>query len=109
MALCPRPAVGGPLTQALGAMSQRDQLRQTIISTGCVGAFFGLLPAFASLALRSERGHAETSSLFTVAAVLDFGITFAVSVVFCIVAFGLVPMTIQQGFVWLARHWSGRA
>ena len=90
-------------------MSQRDQFRQTIVSTGCVGALFGILPALASLAIRSERVHAGPGPIFTVAAVTDFAAMFAGSVIFCIVVFGLVPMAVQHGFVWFVRRWSGRA
>jgi len=39
-------------------MWQRQQLKQTIISTGAVGFFFGILLAIASAGFYSEQGRA---------------------------------------------------
>ena len=89
-------------------MIDKAQLRQTIISTGTIGAVLGVLPALAMLAL---RGHdllpAPPRSI--ISQVFDLGLVFVASVCFCIFFFGLLPMVFQHGFVWLVRRWTGRA
>ena len=88
---------------------EKRQLRQTIISTGVVGAIFGLVPVLAVLAFESEYGrHAAPARLWLVQA-FELGLVLLGSIAFCIVVFGLVPMALQLGFAWLARRWTGRA
>jgi len=84
------------------------QFRQTIIGTGVVGAIFGILPVFGELALRSEHGRLPDTSRSLLLIGLDLGSLFVASVGFCIVFFGLLPMAILHGFVWLMRRWTGR-
>ncbi len=89
-------------------MIDKAQLRQTIISTGTVGAVLGVLPVLAMLALRGHsRFPAPPRSLISQA--FDLGLVFVASVCFCIFFFGLLPMAFQHGFVWLVRRWTGRA
>ena len=88
---------------------EKRQLRQTIISTGVVGAIFGLVPILAVLAFESEYGrHAAPARSWLVQA-FELGLVLLGSIAFCIVVFGLVPMALQLGFAWLARRWTGRA
>ena len=90
-------------------MWQRRQLRQTIISTGCVGALFGILPLLALLVSSVEHQHLPSHSRPLMAQALDLGLLFAGSVLFCIITFGLVPMAVQYCFIWMVRRWTGRA
>jgi hypothetical protein len=90
-------------------MWQRRQLRQTIISTGCVGALFGILPILGLLASRSELQHLPSHSRPLFAQAIDLGLLFVGSVLFCIIVFGLLPMAVQYVFIWMVRRWSGRA
>lgn len=90
-------------------MWQREQLRQTIISTGCVGALFGILPVLGLLAFRSEYQRFPTYSRPLIAQALDVGVLFFGSVLFCVVVFGLLPMALQYCFIWVVRRWTGRA
>jgi hypothetical protein len=87
----------------------KAQIRQTIISTGTVGAIFGMVPVLAVLAFESEYGsHAAPARSWLVQA-FELGLVLLGSIAFCILVFGLVPMALQLGFVWLARRWTGRA
>lgn len=90
-------------------MWQRDQLRQTIISTGCVGAVFGFLPVLGLIVFRSEYGRVATHSRSLITQAFDLGFLFIGSVLFCIVFFGLLPMAFQYGFIWVVRRWTGRS
>ncbi|MBX3712245.1 MAG: hypothetical protein KF800_09825 [Lysobacter sp.] len=87
----------------------KAQFRQTIISTGAVGAVFGILPVLGAFAWRSEysRNPGPPPSLFSLA--FDLGLVFIASVAFCILFFGLLPMAVQHCFVWAVRRWTGRA
>lgn len=86
----------------------RRQLRQTIISTGVVGAIFGLVPVLAIVAFESEYGRHAASARPLLAQAFDLGLVLLGGIAFCIVFFGLVPMAIQHVFVWLVRRWTGR-
>lgn len=87
---------------------EKRQLRQTIISTGIVGAIFGLVPVLAILAFESEHGrHAAPARTLLIQA-LDLGLVVVASAAFCIMCFGLLPMALQHGFVWLVHRWTGR-
>ena len=86
----------------------KAQLRQTIISTGVVGAVFGLVPVLAIVAFESEYGHHAAPERSLLIQVLDLGLVLVASVAFCIFCFGLLPMALQHGFVWLVRRWTGR-
>ena len=89
-------------------MIDKAQLRQTIISTGAIGALLGVLPVLASLAFRGySRFPAPPRSL--ISQIFDLGLVIVASVCFCIFFFGLLPMAFQHGFVWLVRRWTGRA
>jgi len=90
-------------------MWQREQLRQTIISTGSVGALFGILPVLGLLAFRSEYQRFPSCSRSLVAQVFDAGLLFFGSVLFCIVVFGLLPMALQYCFIRVVRRWTGGA
>jgi len=90
-------------------MWQREQLRQTIISTSCVGALFGILPVLGLFAFRSEYQRFPTYSRPLIAQALDVGFLFIGSVLFCVVVFGLLPMALQYCFIWVVRCWTGRA
>ncbi|MFT3668780.1 MAG: hypothetical protein QM795_09425 [Pseudoxanthomonas sp.] len=87
---------------------EKRQFLQTIISTGAVGAIFGLVPVLAILAFESEYGRHATPTRSLLMQALDLGLVVVASVVFCILCFGLLPMALQQGFVWLVRRWTGR-
>lgn len=87
---------------------EKRQFRQTIISTGVVGAIFGLVPVLAILAFESEYGRHAAPARSLLIQALDLGLVVVASVVFCIFCFGLLPMALQQGFVWLVRRWTGR-
>jgi hypothetical protein len=39
---------------------------------------------------------------------LDLGLIFFGCIAFCILCFGLVPMALQHGFVYIVRRWTGR-
>jgi len=98
------------LTQALGAhIVDKAQFRETIICTGAVGAMFGAFPAIAVLAFRFDHGHIPGGSRSLFALAFDLGLIFFASIAFCVFFFGLLPMGIQQGFVWLVHRWTGRA
>ena len=86
---------------------EKRQFRQTIISTGVVGALFGLVPVLAMLALESEHGRQAVPARSLLIQALDLGLFVVASVVFCILCFGLLPMALQHGFVWLVRRWTG--
>ena len=89
-------------------MIDKAQLRQTITSTGTIGALLGVLPALAMLAVRGhDRVLAQPRPL--ISQVFDLGLVFVGSVCFCVFFFGLLPMACQHGFVWLVRRWTGRA
>lgn len=90
-------------------MWQREQLRQTIISTGSVGALFGILPVLGLLAFRSEYQRFPSCSRPLIAQVFDVGLLFFGSVLFCIVVFGLLPMALQYCFIRVVRRWTGRS
>ena len=90
-------------------MWQREQLRQTVISTGCVGALFGILPALGLFAFRSEYQRLPSYSRPLIAQALDVGLLFIGSVLFCVFVFGLLPMALQYFFIWVVRRWAGRA
>ena len=88
------------LTQALGAqIVDKAQFRQTIISTGAVGAVFGIVPVLALLAFRSDYSRIPGQSRSLLAMTFDLGFMFFASIAFCIVFFGLLPMAVQHGFV----------
>ena len=87
----------------------KAQFRQTIISTGAVGAVFGIVPVLGLLAFRSDYSHIPGQSRPLFAMAIDLGLMFFASIAFCILFFGLLPMAVQQGFVWLVRRWTGRA
>ena len=87
----------------------KAQLRQTIISTGAVGAVFGILPVLGTLAWRSEYSRNPSPSPSFLSLAFDLGLVFVASVAFCILFFGLLPMMVQHGFAWVARRWTGRA
>jgi len=91
------------------ARVDKAQFRQTIVSTGAVGAVFGILPVLGALAWRSEysRNSGPPSSFLSQA--FDLGLVFLASIAFCILFFGLLPMAVQHGFVWVVRRWTGRA
>lgn len=86
----------------------KAQLRQTIISTGTVGAVFGMVPVLAVLAFESEYGRHAAQARSLLMQAFDLGLVMVASVVFCILCFGLLPMALQHGFVWLVRRWTGR-
>ncbi|WP_282269891.1 hypothetical protein [Stenotrophomonas sp. PS02298] len=90
-------------------MWQRRQLRQTIISTGCVGALFGVLPVLALLASSLEHQHHSNHSRPLIAQALELGLLFFGCILFCVIIFGLLPMAVQYCFVWMVRRWTGRA
>ncbi len=93
-------------------MWQQRQLKQTIISTGAVGAFFGVLFAIASVGFYSEQGRAIAGGYGPVPWTTYAGhaaVAFVISIVGCIVLFGLLPMALQYAFAWLVRLWTGRA
>ena len=90
-------------------MWQRRQLKQTIISTGAVGAVFGALPTLGLIAFRSDYGATSAQARPLVLQALDLGFVFFGSIAFCIAVFGLLPMALQYAFVWLVRRWTGRA
>jgi len=87
---------------------EKRQLRQTIISTGVVGAIFGLVPVLAIVAFESEYGRHAAPERSLLIQALDLGLVVVASAAFCILCFGLVPLALQHGFVWLVRHWTGR-
>ena len=87
---------------------EKRQLRQTIISTGVAGAIFGLVPVLAILAFASEYGRHAAPARSLLFQALDLGLVVVASVGFCIFCFGLLPMALQHGFVWLMRRWTGR-
>ena len=83
------------------------QVRQTIISTASVGAIFAFISyIFAFYAFRSDYPNQKLSLISEVG---DFAIYFIICVLFCIFAFGLFPMAIQNCFIWLAHRWKSRA
>jgi hypothetical protein len=88
-------------------MWQRRQLRETIISTGVVGAVIGALPALSLVASRSEYAHPAAQVRPLVLLAMDVGLVFLGSIAFCIVVFGLLPMALQYAFVWCVRRWTG--
>ena len=85
-----------------------SQVRQTIISTGSVGAFFGAVPTLAWLLSRS-RGNAFPQGWNLVVQAFDLLLFFCGSIAVCILIFGLLPMALQCMFVTMVRHWTGRA
>ena len=90
-------------------MQPSPQFKQTLISTGCVGAVFGVIPALAVVAFPSDYAtNAAQSTSFTDQAV-GLALVFVGSILFCFVFFGLLPMALQYAFVWLVRRWTGRA
>lgn len=89
-------------------MWQKRQLKQTIIGTGVVGAIVGVLPALGLIAFRADYGAAAAQARPLVLQVLDLGLVFLGSVVFCIAVFGLLPMALQYAFAWCVRRWTGR-
>ena len=89
-------------------MWQRNQLKQTIISTGCIGAMFGALPVLGLMVFRSDYTHATAPSRTFIYQAVDLSLLFFGCVLFCIVVFGLLPMSLQYGFIWLVRRWTGR-
>ena len=89
-------------------MWQRSQLKQTIISTGCIGAMFGALPLLGLIVFRSAHIHAMPPFQPLIYQAIDLVLMFFGCVLFCIVVFGLLPMSLQYGFVWLVRRWTGR-
>lgn len=86
----------------------KTQFRQTIISTGAVGAIFGIVPVLAVLAFRSEYSRLPVPARSLLAQAFDLGLAFSGSIAFCIFFFGHLPMAVQHGFIWLVRRWTGR-
>ena len=98
------------LTQALGAqIVDKAPFRQTIIGTGVVGAVFGAMPVLALLFSAFTHGLGSEPSRSLLAMSLDLGLIFFGCIAFCILCFGLVPMALQHGFVYIVRRWTGRA
>jgi len=95
-------------TGSITLVFDKTQFRQTLISTGAIGALFGSLPVLALLAFRNDYGHAPraTRSLFALG--LDLCLLFFGSVTFCIFFFGVLPMALHYAFVWTMRRWTGR-
>ncbi|WP_162375217.1 hypothetical protein [Pseudoxanthomonas sangjuensis] len=85
------------------------QFRQTIISTGAVGAIFGIIPVLGILAWRSEYSRNPSPPPSFLSQAFDLGLVFFASVAFCILFFGLLPMAVQHVFVWAVRRLTGRA
>lgn len=89
-----------------------SQLKQTIICTGAVGAFFGFLFAVASIAFYSEQGRAISLGYGPVHWTVYAGqaaLAFSASVVGCILFFGLIPTALQHLFVYVAGLFIRRA
>ena len=106
----PKAAKRSGLTQALGAqIVDKAQFRQTIIGTGVVGAVFGAMPVLALLFSAFTHGLGSEPSRSLLAMSLDLGLIFFGCIAFCILCFGLVPMALQHGFVYIVRRWTGRA
>ncbi len=83
------------------------QVRQTIISTASVGAIFAFLSyIFAFYAFRSDYPNQKLSLISEAG---EFAIYFIICVLFCVFVFGLLPMAIQNCFIWLVRRWKSRA
>ena len=93
----------------IATLMEKKQLRQTIVSTGIVGALFGLVPVLAILAFESEYGRHTAPARSLLIQAFDLGLIVVASAAFCILCFGLLPMALQHGFVWLMRRWTGRA
>lgn len=88
------------------------QLKQTIISTGAVGSFVGVLFALASIAFYSEQGRAISLGYGPVHWTVYAGhavVAFLASVVGCILVFGLLPAALQGSISYLARRFIRRA
>jgi hypothetical protein len=88
------------------------QFKQTLIGTAAVGATFGLIFALVTLAFaatvgpRMARVPGHGLTLGDVPSILA---AFFVPVVLCIVVFAVLPWSIQQGLVWLAKRRTGGA
>ena len=87
----------------------KAQFRQTIISTGVVGAVFGAVPVLVLLVSFFTHGRTPAPSRPLLAMSLDLGLIFIGCMAFCILFFGLVPMAVQHAFVYVVRRWTGRA
>ncbi|MDE2235765.1 MAG: hypothetical protein KGK44_09480 [Gammaproteobacteria bacterium] len=80
------------------------QLRQTLISTGSVGAFFGLLCALGSFAFYSDYNqHIASAPRNTWENLLNAFDTFLWITVGIVVAFGLLPSAITWSYSKLFR------
>lgn len=83
------------------------QFKQTLISTGAVGAFFGLLFVAGSFLAYMDQGRAialgDGPVHWTIYA-RDAAVLFIASVGFCTLTFGVFPRALQFAFTWLARH-----
>ena len=69
---------------------------------------FGALPLLGLIVFGSAHTHARAPSQPLIYQAIDLGLLFFGCVLFCIVIFGLLPMALQYGFVWLVRRWTGR-
>lgn len=83
------------------------QLRQTIISTGSVGAFFGAVPTLAWVSSRSWENAFPHGWNLAVQA-FELLVICCGSIAFCVLIFGLIPMFLQYVFVSMVCHWTGR-
>lgn len=88
-------------------MWKAPQFRQTIISTGSVGALFGAAPTLAWVSFRA-RGNAFPQGWNLAVQMFDLLLIFCGSIAICIVIFGLLPMALQCLFVGLVHRWTGR-
>lgn len=87
---------------------QRDQLRQTVIATGVVGAAVGVLPWVGMLVLGAGSRMGAVHARPWLAQLLDAGLFVLMCVVCCVVVFGLLPMALQYAFICGMRWWTGR-
>jgi hypothetical protein len=85
------------------------QFKQTLISAGCVGAVFGVIPALAVVAFRSDYATNAAQSISLIDQAAGLALLFVGSILFCVVFSGLLPMALQYDFVRLVRRWTGRA
>lgn len=83
------------------------QFKQTLISTGAVGAFFGLLFIAGSFLAYMDQGRAIALGYGPVHWTIyarDAAVLFAASVGFCTLTFGVFPRVLQFAFARLAHR-----
>ncbi len=83
------------------------QFKQTLISTGTVGAFLGLLFVAGSFLAYMDQGRAISLGHGPVHWTIyarDAAVLFAASVGFCTLTFGVFPKALQFAFALLARR-----